>query len=294
VVKRKVYHPELGTAERREYLYGLARALTELLPADVQEGTISTLPIGHAAEVSPGAAQRAAVSLCHLCEDLARLADRSGRSIRVCIEPEAGCLLETTAQAIEFFTRDLPDAARRLGTDRALLGQHLGLCYDTCHQAVAFEDAGDSIRALTAAGITIGKAQLSSALELTDPSTDDAQAELAEFREPRFLHQVRAQRPDGSVAGVDDLHEIAALPKDGPWRVHFHVPIHRAVVGRLTTTRPFLEDALAAFQTLEPLPQLEVETYTWSVLPEHERPANDAGLVHGLAQELAWARGALI
>jgi hypothetical protein len=293
VVKRAVYHPDLTADARREYLYGLAAVLSELLPGDAPEGTISTLPVGHAAELPAGAVARAAEQLCRLSEDLARLADRTGKSVRICLEPEPGCALESTQQAVEFFTRDLFGAAERLGTDRRLLEAHLGVCYDTCHQAVAFEDAATSIGALVDAGIRIGKAQLSSALELANPRSDAARAELLAFSEPRFLHQARARLPNGSLHAVDDLPDTHELPQDCAWRVHFHVPIHRALVGRITTTRSFLEDALRAFLRLPHLPQLEVETYTWSVLPAEERPRTARDLVRGLAEEVRWARGVL-
>jgi hypothetical protein len=306
VVKRRVYHPDLGTDERRQYLLGLARGLAELMPADMAEGTISTLPVGHRAEPAPRAATsdegdarrnahagRAAVQLCQLCEDLARLRDRSGRSIRICLEPEPGCWLETTPDSIEFFCDHLPRVARRLGTDLALLAQHLGVCYDTCHQAVCFEDAETSLRALSQAGIRVGKAQLSSALEIATPADAALFGELMRFDEPRFLHQVRARRDDGTLACADDLDDVAELPRDRLWRVHFHVPIHRASMGRLGTTQVFLAQALPALAALPELPHLEVETYTWSALPDGERPHTDADLVHGLSAELRWARGAL-
>jgi sugar phosphate isomerase/epimerase len=294
VVKRAVYRPDLTSDARRHYLLVLARVLSQLLPADAAEGTISTLPIGHVDELSAGAVERAAEQLCRLSEQLARLADRTGKPVRICLEPEPGCALETTAQAIHFFTHELPRAAARTGTSASLLATHLGVCYDTCHQAVAFEDAAASIEALVSAGVPIGKAQLSSALELTDPSSEESRAELLTFNEPRFLHQARARRDEDTLAAVDDLPEVAALPQGSPWRVHFHVPIHRALVGRITTTRKFLEDALAAFLRLPRLPQLEVETYTWSVLPAQERPNNAEELVRGLADEIRWAMGVLV
>lgn len=311
IVKRRVYHPDLGTAERREYLLGLARVLAELLPADLAEGTISTLPIGHrdepldrdeAADGEPvqdpapdgtAAAERAAKQLCALCEDLARLREQTGRSIRICLEPEPGCWLETTADALEFFGDQLPRVVRTTGTSPDVIAQHLGLCYDTCHQAVGFEDAAESIAALKGAGVRIGKVQLSSALEIAQPADPALRAELMRFAEPRFLHQVRAMRTDGQLARADDLGEVGQLPVDQPWRVHFHVPIHRALVGGIRTTRPFLEAAIPALCELPELPHFEVETYTWAVLPESERPPADADLVRGLAEELAWARGVL-
>jgi hypothetical protein len=187
----------------------------------------------------------------------------------------------------------LPRVAHRVGTDPALLAQHLGVCYDTCHQAICFEDAESSLRALSQAGIRVGKAQLSSALEIADPTDTTLLGELMRFDEPRFLHQVRARLDDGSLACADDLNDLAELPRDRSWRVHFHVPIHRANMGHLGTTQTFLAQALPALAALPYLPHLEVETYTWSALPDGERPHTDADLVRGLSAELRWARGAL-
>jgi sugar phosphate isomerase/epimerase len=299
VVKRQVYHPDLCSQQRQTYLLQLARILAQLLPVDAQEGTISTLPIGHrdepldvtgAGDASVAAADR----LCQLTQQLAQLRDETGKSIRVCLEPEPGCWLETTDDAIAFFSEALPAAAKRAGIAESLTKQHLGLCYDTCHQAIAFEDPETSLRALTRAGITIGKAQLSSAIEVANPDDPRARAELATFREPRFLHQIRARRSDGSLWAADDLDELEALPRTDPLRVHFHVPIHRESMGIIATTRPFLVAALRELTQLPQLPHLEVETYTWTVLPEAERPKNDADLMRGLANEITFVREALM
>lgn len=298
VVKRQVYHPDLGSSERRRYLLDLAHVLAELLPDDASEGTISTLPIGHrdepADESSSDAVHGAAHQLSGLCEDLALLRERTGKSIRICLEPEPGCWLESTDDALRFFSEVLPDAARRTGVSRALIDQHLGLCYDTCHQAICFEDARGSIERITRAGIRIGKVQLSSALEIESPSDPALRAELLRFAEPRFLHQVRVRDQAGRVHAADDLDQLSALPTDQPWRVHFHVPVHRARFGRIATTRAFLEAALPPLAALPELPHLEIETYTWSVLPEAERPADDAALMTGLATEVAFAREELV
>jgi hypothetical protein len=291
VVKRAVYHPDLGTPERRRYLESLAAVLVDLLPGDVAEGTISTLPIAHAAEAAAGVAERAAAELCGIATTLARIRDRTGRSVRVCLEPEPGCLLERTADAVAFFRETLPEAARRVGASRGALREHLGVCFDTCHQAVAFEDAVQSLDALCAAEVPVGKMQLSCALRL-DPRDAGARRALAAFDEPRYLHQVRA-RTAAAPAAVDDLSAAGELAPSSEWRVHFHVPIHRDGAGALGTTRDFLEQALAwiARAGRAPhLPHLEVETYTWSVLPRGERPRDDASLIRGIAAELDWAR----
>jgi sugar phosphate isomerase/epimerase len=288
VVKRRVYHPDLGTDGRRQYLLELAEVLAALLPDDVQEGTLSTLPIGHRDEVGRDTARRACEQLGTLATDLARLAERTGKRIRVCLEPEPGCLLESTDDAVRFFTEALPQLTGARGVDPGHLRDHLGVCFDTCHQAVAFEGASAALRALDDAGVRIGKVQLSSALELPDPSTPEARQALRRFDEPRFLHQARARLDSGDLAAADDLDGVHALPADRPWRVHFHVPIHRELVGDVRTTRPFLRDALAHLRGRPTLPHLEVETYTWSVLPAGERPRNDAELIDGIAHELRW------
>jgi hypothetical protein len=151
---------------------------------------------------------------------------------------------------------------------------------------------------LTQAGIRIGKAQLSSALEIERPTDPEQRAELARFAEQRFLHQVRTPGDDGRLAGIDDIYPdlegLEHLPQDRAWRVHYHAPIHRDAVGEVSTTRGFLRDAIAWLRASDlPPPHLDVETYTWSVLPESERPVDQAGLVAGIAAELRWARDEL-
>jgi len=296
VVKRAVYHPDWTTAERRDYTLALAEILARAMPSDLDRGTISTLPLAHRGEVADpdGVMIAASVELCRLAADLARLADRSGVRVRVLCEPEPGCLVETTADAIAWWTEVLPAAARRANVPRDLVEAHLGICFDTCHQAVAFEDPAASLDALAAAGVPVGKMQLSSALVIPAPGTPAGAASLARFAEPRFLHQVRARAGDGAVAAADDLGEVAGLPTGGAWRVHFHVPIHRAAVGEVGTTRDFLAGALDWLRRPDrALPHLEVETYTWSVLPEGERPRDGASLCAGIAAELAWVREVL-
>ena len=286
-VKRRVYHPDWSTDTRREHTVELGRALAALLPDDVDEGTVSTLPFGHRAETPSAALKRCRENLCQAAAGLAELRSRTGKSIRVCLEPEPGCHLERTDDAVREFDA-LRSTAVGLGLD-AEVQRHVGLCYDTCHQAVAFEDPTDSLLKLARAQIPIGKIQLSSALRVPDPGA--ARGELSSFDEPRFLHQVRASLPDGSIGEADDLPEASeVLPLDREWRVHFHVPIHREAVGRIETTRPFLVGVLGAVRSAARVPHLEVETYTWTVLPRALRPRDDRTLVDGLARELAWAR----
>ena len=123
---------------------------------------------------------------------------------------------------------------------------------------------------------------------------------LRRFVEPRYLHQTFAADEAGAVtARVADL--TAGLCDAPPpafagaaaWRVHFHVPVSETALGPLHTTRPQLEEALAAVAALPYAPHLEVETYTWPVLPEMTGPGGTAGvppLAAGIARELEAVR----
>jgi hypothetical protein len=302
VVKRAVYHPDWTTDERRSHTLALAQILAQVLPPDRDAGTISTLPLAHRGEIAgdPSAhEERACDALCRLAVDLARLRDRTGKQIRVCLEPEPGCIVESTADAVRLWTEALPAAVERTRSSPAALRDHLALCFDTCHLAVAFEEPADSLAALAAAGVPLGKMQLSSALAVAAPASHAGRAALLRFAEPRFLHQVRARGDDGELVGADDidpdLSVLDTLPADRPWRIHYHVPIHRDAVGEVGTTREFLRGALAHLIAAgAPLPDLEVETYTWNVLPGEERPGDLADLVAGIAAELRWVRRELL
>ncbi|MFG2965407.1 MULTISPECIES: metabolite traffic protein EboE [unclassified Streptomyces] len=282
-VKYRVYKPDWADTERLAYTTGLARLLTELLPDDVSEGTISTLPLAWRTDYDERAAATAGAALTTLAERLDALEELTGKSVRVALEPEPGCTVETTADAI--------------GPLTALPGDRIGVCVDTCHLATSFEDPATALTALNAAGIGVPKAQLSAALHAEDPRLPEVRDALAAFAEPRFLHQTRARTPTG-LHGTDDLGEALAgdaLPDDTPWRAHFHVPLHAPPAAPLTSTLHVLQDALALLVGgTEPRTRhLEVETYTWQALPPKLRPRTRTQLVDGIAAELALARDLL-
>ncbi len=297
-VKEAVYTPAWDTPERRHYTLALARILSACLAPGVEWGTISTLPLGFARHWTE---ERQALALAHLCglaADLARLADLTGRPIRVCLEPEPGCVLESTTDALALFVRDLPAAARLTGVSAQAIQTHLGVCYDCCHQAVQFEEPATSLGRLAAAGIPVGKVQVSSALQIDD-TTPAVLAQVARnFDEPRYLHQVRTLAPAQSgparLTGRMDLPEALGdpeFPGTAPWRVHFHVPIHAANLDQpgLSTTQGAILDVLDWLaRSPRPRPHLEVETYTWQVLPPGLRPADPESLTTALTTELNW------
>lgn len=274
VVKHAVYRPDWTEPERLRYTLDLAAVLAELLPADATGGSISTLPFGWRAPWTADQNAAAHRQLAELADGLARLRARTGRAIRVAIEPEPGCVVESTDQAIGALAN----------TD----SEHIGLCLDLAHLACAWERPEDAVRRLAAAGIPVVKTQVSAALEVADPAP--AMAVLAEYAEPRFLHQTRT----GHGRAFDDLPEALASGAAGPWRVHFHVPIHAAPAPPLAATTDVLRAGLGAVLSgPAPCEHLEVETYTWSVLPPDRRPIDDASLAGGIAAEVAFARAEL-
>lgn len=282
-VKYRVYQPDWADPERLRYTLALARILTALLPDDAAEGTISTLPLAWRTAYDAPRAARAGAALAELAGRLDDLAEASGRSVRVALEPEPGCAVETTADAIGPLTA--------LGHDR------VGICVDTCHLATSFEEPHTALAALEAAGVPVVKAQLSAALHAEHPGRPEVRAALSAFDEPRFLHQTRA-RGEAGLLGTDDLGPAladGALPDTTPWRAHFHVPLHTPPEAPLTSTLPVLKESLAALVGAErPLTRhLEVETYTWQALPPALRPRDAGRLADGIAAELSLARDLL-
>ncbi|MET7651921.1 MULTISPECIES: metabolite traffic protein EboE [unclassified Streptomyces] len=282
-VKYRVYKPDWADRERLEHTTALARVLAGLLPDDVTEGTISTLPLGWRTAWNGERAETARSALRTLAERLDALAELTGRSVRVGLEPEPGCVVETTADALAPLT--------------AVGHPRIGVCVDTCHLATSFEDPHAALDALAEARVPVVKSQLSAALHAESPSLPAVREALAAFDEPRFLHQTRTLTATG-LRGTDDLGEALAgtdLPDAGPWRAHFHVPLHAAPAAPLTSTLPVLKGALGRLVGgPHPLTRhLEVETYTWQALPPELRPRARAQLADGIAAELALARDLL-
>lgn len=296
-VKYRVYKPDWADPERLEHTTALARVLAGLLPDDVTDGSISTLPLAWRTAYDDDRAERARTALLTLAERLDALGELTGRDIRVGLEPEPGCTVETTADAIAPLT--------------AIGHERIGICVDTCHLATSFEDPHTALDALTEAHVPVVKSQLSAALHAEHPHLPEVREALAAFDEPRFLHQTRTRtslpltsdRAGGTpvaagLRGTDDLGEALdgdALPDASPWRAHFHVPLHAAPAAPLTSTLPVLKAALTRLVGgPQPLTRhLEVETYTWQALPAELRPRARSRLADGIAAELTLARDLL-
>jgi hypothetical protein len=161
------------------------------------------------------------------------------------------------------------------------------VCLDTCHAAIEFEDADEALDRLLGAGLRIAKVQLSTGLRLPGPSADSLDA-LRVYDEPVYLHQVVARMAGGELLRFEDL-PLAMASREArtadEWRVHFHVPLYREQLGPFTNTQAFLARVLERQRRAPFTSELEVETYTWDVLPPEQRTGNvDASI----ARELDW------
>ena len=286
VVKQAVYHPDWTSEERLGYTLDCAHVLAGLLPDDAARGSVSTLPLAWRTPWDDGRAREARTRLDRLAEGLAALEAGTGRTVRVGLEPEPGCVVETVDDAVEHLG----------GVD----GDRLGVCLDVCHLATGFEDVTSTPGRLAGAGLSVVKSQVSAALHAESPRDPTTREALAAFDEERFLHQTRSRTGAGAAAaGVDDLPDALAggLEAAGdPWRVHFHVPLGEQPRSPLTathdTTRDWLEALVAGPAPLTD--HLEVETYTWGVLPERSRPRTEDDLARRISGELAWTRDRLV
>ena len=287
-VKHEVYRPTWAERPRLEHTLDAAAVLAELLPADAARGSISTLPLGWRTPWLADRQRAAEGHLAELAEGLDALEARTGRSVVVAVEPEPGCVVETVEEAVE----------RLAGVDRS----RVGVCLDLCHLAVGFEEPETALQRLDAAELPVFKVQPAAALVVEDPADPRAREVLAGYAEDRFLHQVRQRSGSGGPGRLqarDDLPEALdggrPLRTGSPWRVHFHVPVHAPPAPPLRHSRPELRAWLAGLVggPHARVDHLEVETYTWAVLPQGA-PADDDALAAGLAGELAWVHDELV
>jgi len=222
---------------------------------------------------------RAADRLIAFAQFLAELERETGRYLQLGLEPEPGCVLESTDDTLDFFALLL----ERAGPTEPEARRHVGICLDTCHAALAFEDSAINLRRYADAGLLVPKIQLSAALELTG----SAPPELSRFAEPVYLHQVRMRCRDGRAAAWPDLPEaLGQWPLDvDVARIHFHVPMFWTGSGALRSTASSLSPSFWSQLRNGVCPHLEIETYTFDVLPPELRAG---GVVDSICEEYAW------
>lgn len=289
VVKDSVYAPDWSKSERLDYTLRLTNILAELLPAGI-EGSISTLPLSYKPWFKSDSAAKESVfktATLHLAEVVAamvRIRTETGKLLHLDLEPEPDGLIENSAEVVDYFqTQLLPIGgaylAEHLGISldaaRSHILEHICICYDTCHFAVEYEDPDAVFKKFQAAGIKIGKIQISAALQVQLPQEvaqrQSLMQRLRPFAESTYLHQVIERHSNGNLHHYCDLQ--TALPhleetSACEWRIHFHVPIFIHDYQLLQSTQADIITVLDLLHSNNACNHLEIETYTWDVLPE--------------------------
>ena len=303
VVKERVYEPDWRSDERAVYTMQVADILAEVSPASVNP-SIQSPPLAFKPRVTAKAVVDAFTrQVLRVGSHLVQLEARTGRRVTLALEPEPYCFLETTEEAIDYFENHLyADAAVRsvaaqTGLSHAqaelALRNHLGMVYDICHQAVEFEDIGASLQALADAAIPVFKLQEAAALRMPEVTQRTVDA-LRPFADTVYLTQTVEKR-NGELTRYLNLEDaFAAWDRDpGPreWRTHVHVPVFLDDLGEFRTTRFAIEDALKVHKKNKLSPQLEIETYTWDVLPDEMKSGD---IIDYVQREIDWVRGQLV
>ncbi len=304
VVKEQVYEPYWRSEQRAKYTENVAEILADVAP-DFVNPSIQSPPLGFKPRVTgPDVVESYAANLRRLAGFLHRLRLKTGRTVTLAVEPEPYCFLETTEETVDFFTRVLRSDASlaALASDlnvssaeaREILHRHVGTVYDICHQAVEFEDITASLQSLVDNDIPVFKLQEAAAVRIPTV-TDESIAALKDYADSVYLTQT-IERRDGKLTRFLNLQDAFAAYEADPtghreWRIHFHVPVFLEELGEhFKTTRFAIEEALD-FHKKNPLSaQLEIETYTWDVLPDHLKTGD---IVDYVVMELEWVMGYL-
>jgi hypothetical protein len=287
-VKEQVYRPDWATPERLDYTMLLFDLLAKLLPEGV-EGSVSTLP-GSFKEFHPTPELRRIMraNVWQCVEHIAHISEQTGRLLHLGLEPEPLCLMESSAEVLQVWDRLRAEHPRDERLD-----QHLGINYDTCHFAVGFEEPADALAAIVNHDIKISKIHLSSALKVQP--TPEAREELKKFADDIYLHQVVERDGSGYRFIYRDLPDALATENSQfaihnsqfpEWRIHFHVPLHAPLAPPFENTNDHLLgilDLLAEYPAI--CQHLEMETYTWEVLPPELKSQS---VVEQLAGEYGW------
>jgi sugar phosphate isomerase/epimerase len=281
-VKADVYAPDWRDDARVAYTLDLIEILSRLLPPDL-DGGVSTAPLSYKRWVRADdrdAWDSIARNIMRVAEALARVHDERGALIHLDLEPEPDCLLETTDETVRFFDRHLSSPAHR---------EHVRVCFDCCHVSVEHEDPLTALETYRQAGVKIGRVQLSSALDVDLPADAAGAARVADrlrlFADPVYLHQVVEQQTGGRRQFPDLDEALAHRPPDAAhWRIHFHVPLFMHDYDGLGSTQHDVATVIGAAASQRFTRHLEIETYTWDVLPG----ALKMDVVSSIAREYMW------
>lgn len=310
VVKEAVHAPDWTTLERRDYTVRLFNILADILPEGM-EGGISTSPLGYrhhyldSDEAWRAMRERSTQHILEVVIGLVQIESQQGTVLHLDIEPEPDGVLENGPEFIDWYVHELLPKGVVMLSERFGLGEedavrtlkkHVRICYDVCHFALGYESHGTVVGQLNELGIGIGKFQISAAIKAVLAADSQARQAVGKafmgFDEPVYLHQVIARQHNGELVRHKDLPEAQASlhdPDTAEWRAHFHVPIFLEDLGTLQSTQSDILAILALHKAGQLTQHLEVETYTWGVLPkELQLPIADS-----ISRELTWVAGQL-
>ncbi|MBH8554116.1 metabolite traffic protein EboE [Nostocaceae cyanobacterium CENA357] len=289
VVKDQVYAPDWSQQERLDYTLQLTNILAALLPNET-EGSISTLPLSYKPWykgnqlVQASVMDSASLHIAEVVSRMIRIHAEQGKLLHLDLEPEPDGLIENATEVVDYFQMHLLPIGgaylvKHLGISQVAaenyLLEHVRVCYDTCHFAVEYENPVSVFQQFQAAGIQVGKIQISAALQVNIPESAEQRHQLEErlnpFAESTYLHQVIARDSYGRSRHYSDLE--TALPNlkntiDEEWRIHFHVPLFIRDYQLLQSTQDDIITVLNLLKNRQTCTHLEIETYTWEVLPE--------------------------
>jgi hypothetical protein len=278
--------------------------LAILLP-DGMSGGISTSPISYkhwhnSFEALDMAFTLGAEHLVQLIVHLKEIEVNTGKHLHLDIEPEPDGLLENSDEMVHFFENYLIPMAkvileRELGIDgdkaKSMVLRYITVCYDVCHFSLAYEEPEMTLRKFADHGIQVGKIQVSAALKIIFDSDNKEKIweALALFNEPTYLHQVTEKVGD-KVKTYNDLPVVLQDKKDfTELRAHFHVPIFLDRFDLLQSTQDQILKVIAYLKNHKVTDQLEIETYTWDVLPSDLK----APLEQSIIREIQWLKNKL-
>lgn len=300
-VKEDVHTPDWSTRERVTYTKRLFDQLSELIPEGM-EGGISTSPITykHWYTSEPEKQEVFRIGAENLVEIAIQLHDIesvTGKYLHLDIEPEPDGLIENSDEFLDFFDSYLVPLAsetikRELGYDAVeaerVIKRYITMCYDICHFSLAYEEPEATFRKLRTAGILIGKIQVSAALKIiyNEKEIDEIWESLSQFDEPTYLHQV-TELVNGTVVTYNDLPFVLGQRKGfAELRGHFHVPIFLEQFGKLFSTQDHILKVIEYLKNEQISKHLEIETYTWDVLPKELKK----DLSESIVREINWLK----
>jgi hypothetical protein len=302
-VMERVYEPDWTTDERVAYTCQVADILAEVARPDVSP-SIQTAPLAFRPNVRDTAyVDRFTSQLLRVVGHLVQLEAESGRRVKLALEPEPACYLETTDETIAYFRDRIHSRAGvaelaavagvPLSEAEGLVRRHLGVVFDIGHQSVGFEDVRSSLDGLVAAGIPVFKLQEAAALRVGE-LTPEVVPELRRFTDTIYLSQSTLRRGEEAQQFLNLGEALDAFeedPRPAELRTHFHVPVFLEELGAFSTTRYAVQEALAMHRDTPLSDHLEIETYTWDVLPAELK---NGDITDYVARELEFVRSELL